>query len=147
MVHVGDQVKRGLRKTSKPNMVWASKARFESEPGAVFANQANQANQPWSLRAKRVSRVSEPSAVYFLKFALLGTFEQSALRERQTKQNKPANKQVKQIKLAKLAIPGQISWTSETQPNDAEGVVWLSFWCLTARASQVNQAKQIKTSK
>ena len=80
----------------------ASEPSFVSESGAVFANQANQANQPWSLRAKRFSRVSEPSAVYFLKFALMGTFEQSALRERQTKQNKPANKQVKQIKLAKL---------------------------------------------
>ena len=58
----------------------ASEPSFVSESGAVFANQANQANQPWSLRAKRFSRVSEPSAVYFLKFALMGTFEQSALR-------------------------------------------------------------------
>ena len=52
------------------------------------------------------------------------------------KQNKPANKQVKQIKQAKLK-PYQSKQVEHQKLNQTTplGVVWLSFWCSTERAS------------
>ena len=116
-----------------------------SESGAVFANQANQANQPWSLLAKRISRVSEPSAVYFLKFALMGICERSGLREgaselrervslaqsSQIKQTKPSAVFANQANQANLA--NQANRASRASESSA------------VFANQANQAKRKTT--
>ena len=58
----------------------------------------------------------------FIKLALIGTCEQSVLRDGQTKKNKHDNKQVKQIKQAKL-MPYQVTKLNIRNSTKPQGVV------------------------
>ena len=88
----------------------------------------------------------------------MGTCEQSGLWERQTKQNKTANKQVKQIKQAKLK-PYQVSklnirnstkrrrkasfgWVSSVQPRELRKSTKQSKLKHVSKANQKKQTSQ-----